>query len=1087
MPTLIAAFGWASAAGFTVLALVTLRQWSNERSTKLARLTLVLAMLALTSYLGRFAALLPQPNSDLIAVEVLAFELSGYCLLLFHGAFIPVRRKVSVSAAVAIVVQFALFITAGVPGPGVIPDPPQAAAILLLVAVWFGCVGEPTVRLWLVSRNRPTVQRARLRALATGYGAIFIVLVVSAIPGTAATTPALQVLVAVVGLLVVPLLYVSFAPPRWLRRLWRHPAEATFRRGITELLSFVPEATTMAARSLEWAVSMVGADAGLVAAADSGIMALRNLTTAEASTLLLQIGALDRPRIAGLGGRDAESAVVIPLPSDDSPGAIILRSGPFTPLFGSDELSQLEGYASLVTVALDRVRQNTRYQSFLQAVSDMGEGLVITEGGRPVYVNDAYAAITGYDVAELMAMPSLIDLAPPHVQGELRDRLTTRLAGGSVPFQYVSQLVRKDGRIVDVESAVRLLDGEGHPRIIGIVRDISERARAQQLRALQFAVTRTLSEAASLDEASNHVLRVVAETINCEAGRMWLLEPGRDVLTTNHVYQQQAAAGSRFADASANVRAARGRGLPGRVWQNAAPMLVANIAADPSWLQNDIARGLGLRGAAAFPVLVDGRVTGVVEFLSSGMPDFQDDLLDVMADIGRQLGQYVERRRAEAALNDTMARLAEVASTDPLTGLRNRREFERQLSTIPRRSFAVLAIDVDNLKQTNDEFGHEAGDVLLQAVGLTLSSLLRGWDIVARVGGDEFAVLLVDADGADAASAGERMRLAVHAISVPYGRARISVGWAAGPAGADPHAIWRQADLDLYQAKKQGRDRVFGGGGHGGSDELVHPSRWAERVERVLSDRRIAILYQPIVRLSDGRVIGHEALARPEGCGPSDSVEEFFTEAQRIGRIRDIDWLCRRMAIEGAPWQAASADWTLFINVRTLSLLDPVHDVDQMMLLLRAAGGSPEQVVLEITEHEMISDLERLRTVLAAYRGHGFRFAVDDVGEGHSTLELLAAANAEFIKIARSLTTTAARSGSRSAIRAAGAFAQSSGAVLLAEGLESSFLVEQMADFGVALGQGWWLGRPMKLTRMAFRHPAVISTTAASARTTPAA
>jgi EAL domain-containing protein (putative c-di-GMP-specific phosphodiesterase class I) len=164
-----------------------------------------------------------------------------------------------------------------------------------------------------------------------------------------------------------------------------------------------------------------------------------------------------------------------------------------------------------------------------------------------------------------------------------------------------------------------------------------------------------------------------------------------------------------------------------------------------------------------------------------------------------------------------------------------------------------------------------------------------------------------------------------------------------------------------------------------------------------------------------------------------------------------------------------------------------VHDVDQMLLLLRAAGGRPEQVVFEITEHEMIADLERLRIVLAAYREHGFRFAVDDVGEGHSTLELLAAANAEYIKIARSLTTTAARSGSRSAIRAAGAFAQSSGAVLLAEGLESNFLVEQMAEFGIALGQGWWLGRPMQINRVAFNQPAVMSTTAASAKSTPAA
>jgi EAL domain-containing protein (putative c-di-GMP-specific phosphodiesterase class I) len=134
--------------------------------------------------------------------------------------------------------------------------------------------------------------------------------------------------------------------------------------------------------------------------------------------------------------------------------------------------------------------------------------------------------------------------------------------------------------------------------------------------------------------------------------------------------------------------------------------------------------------------------------------------------------------------------------------------------------------------------------------------------------------------------------------------------------------------------------------------------------------------------------------------------------------------------------------------------------------MLRAVGGSPRQVVLEITEHEIISDLDRLRLVLASYRAHGFRFAIDDVGEGHSTLELLAAANAEYIKIARSLTTTASRSGSRSAIRAAVAFAESSGATLLAEGLETQFAVEQMVDFGVVLGQGWRLGRPGRIERV---------------------
>jgi EAL domain-containing protein (putative c-di-GMP-specific phosphodiesterase class I) len=288
------------------------------------------------------------------------------------------------------------------------------------------------------------------------------------------------------------------------------------------------------------------------------------------------------------------------------------------------------------------------------------------------------------------------------------------------------------------------------------------------------------------------------------------------------------------------------------------------------------------------------------------------------------------------------------------------------------------------------------------------------------------------------------------------------VGWAAAPGGADPSAIWKRADEELFRAKRAGRDTVFGG--NDGGDPRFHHQRsdWAQRVDQALVEHRVGVLYQPIVRLADGAVVGHEALARPTGCGASDCVEDFFAAAQRIGRIRDVDWLCRRMAIDFAPWPA-SPGWSLFVNVSALTLMDPVHDVDQMLLLLRAAGAQPEQIVLEITEQEIISDLNRLRLVLAAYREQGFRFAVDDVGEGHSTLELLVAANPEFLKIARSLTMSASHSGSRSAIRAAIAFARSSGTAVLAEGIESDFVAEQMAEMGVLLGQGWWLGRPTSL------------------------
>jgi EAL domain-containing protein (putative c-di-GMP-specific phosphodiesterase class I) len=217
-------------------------------------------------------------------------------------------------------------------------------------------------------------------------------------------------------------------------------------------------------------------------------------------------------------------------------------------------------------------------------------------------------------------------------------------------------------------------------------------------------------------------------------------------------------------------------------------------------------------------------------------------------------------------------------------------------------------------------------------------------------------------------------------------------------------------------------------------------------------------VYQPIVDLDDGHVIGYEALARPHGFGPSDSVEALFDAAHHSRQIKDLDWLCRRAALS----QAASLPdgVLLFLNVSVAALLDPLHDVDQMLLLLESTGRSPEHLVLEIGEHEHVRDLSRLQSVLASYRQVGIRFAIDDLGEGFATMELLAAGRAEYIKIARSLTITAASEESRAAIEAILEFARSRGGLVIAEGVENEFVSDQVRLLGISLGQGFSLGRP---------------------------
>jgi EAL domain-containing protein (putative c-di-GMP-specific phosphodiesterase class I) len=221
-------------------------------------------------------------------------------------------------------------------------------------------------------------------------------------------------------------------------------------------------------------------------------------------------------------------------------------------------------------------------------------------------------------------------------------------------------------------------------------------------------------------------------------------------------------------------------------------------------------------------------------------------------------------------------------------------------------------------------------------------------------------------------------------------------------------------------------------------------------------------VFQPVVDLATGRTAGYEALGRPAGGDPDADVEPLFDAAERLGYGRDLDWLCRRVALQEA--RSLPAGSTLFVNVGVSALLDPVHDVDQMLLLLRWAGRPASEVVLEITERELVVDHGRLAEVLASYRSHGFRFAVDDLGDGHSTLEMLAASVPEFLKISGRITRSATSVGPRSAICAMVAFAAQSGARVVAEGIENPTHLRLMQELGVELGQGFGLERPALAT-----------------------
>ena len=360
MTDVLTVLQYAVSAAFVGVSIIILVDGLRYRERSRGYLALAIGLLGITSLLGRLSALTgPSLRLVMTALSLAALMGSGYMLLLFRDTFVPLTRRIRVVALIAVIAA-TLIELAVIAANGSRPGLLMTVATTFLVLVWAGCVTEPIVRLWLASRGRPAVQRARLRALSAGYAGLVIILLVAGIGGAAASTPVVQVATQLIALLVVPLLYASFAPPRWLRRTWRDAEEGELRGAIQDLLLFSPDRATLAHRAAGWARRLVGADGVAVLEPGGEALALDGIRAEDARQLAAHIDPNGQPRLVAAPGSNRPNSIVIKLPLDSGPGALVVASGPFTPFFGSDEMNRLWYYATNVTAALDRARMTER-------------------------------------------------------------------------------------------------------------------------------------------------------------------------------------------------------------------------------------------------------------------------------------------------------------------------------------------------------------------------------------------------------------------------------------------------------------------------------------------------------------------------------------------------------------------------------------------------------------------------------------------------------------------------------------------------------------------------------------------------------
>jgi Amt family ammonium transporter len=448
---------------------------------------------------------------------------------------------------------------------------------------------------------------------------------------------------------------------------------------------------------------------------------------------------------------------------------------------------------------------------------------------------------------------------------------------------------------------------------------------------------------------------------------------------------------------------------------------------------------------SSIPVIIDGVVRGAYQIVR--------DITD---------RKELERELQNRALHDY------------LTGLPNRALFSDRLYHALERArrdggrIALLYVDLDKFKLVNDEAGHAAGDALLREVAARLRTVVRGGDTVARVGGDEFAVLLEDLESvADAGLTGERIVALVRTPMEIEGK-ELQVGASVGVAVSSedtegPDELVKQADLAMYEAKRRGG---FSAEEYQVGLEELHADSNVElegELRRGIERGELTLRYQPIVDIVEERIVGFEALVRWEH--PRHGLllpSTFIPMAEESSLIAEVDrWVLEHSLRETREVMAGSPEKPLFLSVNLSGRHFVERDfVDAVSQIILDTGFDPESVQLEITESAAGGDLDMVRRLKAL----GVKVAIDDFGTGFSSLGYVKDLDVDVLKVDKSFVLgLGADPSSVAIVRTIITLAEMMELGVIIEGIENSEQLTHLEDLGGRLVQGYYYGRPLEL------------------------